>query len=652
MVTRISAESHATYSPIWTRRPLLGHRRSLRQFLALLLLACAALLQGAPAALAANALIGHASPYLAMHGNDPVDWRDWGPEALAEARALDRPLFVSSGYFACHWCHVMQRESYQDPEIAALINAHFIPVKLDRELHPALDNYLIGFAERARGQAGWPLNVLLTPAGHPFFATTYLPPGQFRALMERTAQIWSRRGAQIAELAREAARENVARQAPETVSDAPLPPPGEIAAALRNRAMAYADRLSGGFGLQSRFPMAPQLAALLCVQQRDPSEELAAFLRLTLDRMADQGLHDALSGGFFRYTVDPDWQTPHFEKMLYTQALLAPLYLQAASVLGTPGYRALARETIDFMLDAMTGPGGGLIAGLSAVDAAGVEGGYYLWRAEELAQRLEPDQRAVVALVWGLAGPPQLDAGTLPRSRLTPMSAALRHALDPIRTAADLSAARQRLLGARAGRQLPRDTKQLAGWNGLALSALAAGARAFDDAGYRAAAEQVRDFLVGSLWDGERLHRARGASGWQGEATLEDYAYVARGLRDWAQLSDSAADRALAQELARRAWALFRRHGLWRDGTAVLLPDVPGEVILSDAPLPAADAVLLGLLTTAPDPRWREPAIQALHSIAGRVLSDPFNAATMAELLMNCDPIRPISYPSGQKPLK
>ncbi len=578
----------------------------------------------APPALAANDLAGNPSPYLAMHGQDPVQWREWGREALAEASASGRPLFVSSGYFACHWCHVMQRESYRDPDIAALLNRHFVPVKLDRELHPALDAYLIGFVERTAGQAGWPLNVFLAPAGYPLLGLTYAPPGEFRALLERVVKAWSEQSAELSELARRAALERAEAES-ETAADPMARVSADaLASALRRQTRLIGDQLAGGFGNQARFPMAPNLSVLLELQARAPDEELGAFLRLTLDAMANRGLRDHLGGGFFRYTVDPDWQTPHFEKMLYTQALLASLYLRAAVVLERPGYREVARDTLDFLIAEMAGDEGAYIASLSAVDAQDVEGGYYLWRGDELARLLTEDERRLLALVWGLEGPPEHAAGLLPMREQAPADAAPGLGIDPAEADLLFEQARTKLLEARRQRDLPRDDKRLAGWNGLALSALVAGARELGEDRYRQAASALRDYLVERLWDGERLHRAVSERGWIGEATLEDYAFVARGLADWGALSGSPPDLALSKRLVKQAWGRFHRNGGWALAAEPLLPAVPSEPAFPDSPLPSPAAVLMALTLEGEDADLIARARTALEKGLPVVAANPF----------------------------
>jgi len=588
-----------------------------------------------PQAARANGLAGNPSPYLALHGGDPVDWRPWGPEILAEARSKGLPIFLSSGYFACHWCHVMQRESWSNQAIADLINRHFIPVKLDRELHPALDAYLIDFTRRTAGQAGWPLNVVLTPEGYPLTGFTYEPPERLAALLQRLAGLWASRSDELRRLAHSEAQELSVRRAAPQPQPAEVPTgPDAVADRLVTQALAWADRLAGGFGHQSRFPMAPNLLVLLELQAARPNDELRPFLRLTLDQMTRLGLRDHLRGGFFRYTVDPGWRTPHFEKMLYDQALLIPVLLRAADVLQEPRYRFVARETLDFLLAELRRSDGAFIASLSAVDAAGEEGGYYLWRAQDLDRLLSPDLRRLVGRVWGLDGPPEHPAGSLPILVEEPDQAAADLGLDPETATGMLEEARAILLAERGRRSLPKDTKALAAWNGLTLSALVGGARAFPGGPYREAAQALRGYLAERLWDGEELHRARAPQGWIGEPTLEDYAYVARGLRDWADLAGSDTDRSLARRLVELAWARFHDDSGWRLSAAPLLPAVPAEPALSDGPLPSPAATVIDLSLQSGDPGLAERAHAARRVSAAVVAARPFELASEVSLLV------------------
>jgi uncharacterized protein YyaL (SSP411 family) len=350
--------------------------------------------------------------------------------------------------------------------------------------------------------------------------------------------------------------------------------------------------------------------------------------------MAGKGLRDHLGGGFFRYTVDPDWRTPHFEKMLYDQALLVPLYLRAAEVLGRPEHREVVRETLDFMLRELAGPNGAFISSLSALDGEGEEGGYCLWRPEALERLLDEPERHLLAEVWGLTGVPRFAAGHLPLLGPSPSEAAAGLGLDPEEAERLFDEARAKLLAARATRTLPRDDKELAGWNGLALSALAAGARAFDDRRYRAAAERLSAFLAGRLVRGDQVLRAVDDQGWTVAATLEDYAYLAQGFWDWAQLSGSEADRVLALRLVGLAWSRFHAEDGWRLDADALLPGIPAEVALRDSPLPSPVAVLIAIALASGDAELAARARSALARSAPVVAANPFGFAGQALLLI------------------
>ena len=349
----------------------------------------------AQAEILTNQLGEHSSPYLAMHGNDPVAWQEWNEQTVKLAQKENKLLFVSSGYFSCHWCHVMQRESFSNPGIARLLNKYFIPVKVDRELNASLDSRLIDFVEKTRGYAGWPLNVFITPAGHPLVGIVYLPATDFQRLLNSMFNEWQNRNSELVTIAAQASIELgdsekiIKTQITKTFKD-------KLKQNFLDQAFNQADEMQGGFGEQSKFPLVPQLDVLLDIYQQNKSERLAKFLRLTLNVMASQGLRDQLGGGFYRYAVDPGWQVPHFEKMLYDNALLASLYLKAAKILNEKDYEQIGRETLDFILEEMSDNTGAFMASMSAIDDKNVEGGYYLWDMEQLAEILDRDEVNVI----------------------------------------------------------------------------------------------------------------------------------------------------------------------------------------------------------------------------------------------------------------
>ncbi len=582
-----------------------------------------------------NALRDHPSPYLAMHGQDPVAWRAWNRGAIERARQEDKLLFISSGYFSCHWCHVMQEQSYRNPEIAALLNAHFIPVKVDRELQPALDAYLIEFVQRTQGRAGWPLNVFLTPEGHPLAGITYLPAESFLAYLKRLQALWAVDSAELKQLAGGAARA-LSEETP-AVGRIGGRGIGNYMARFVDQALDLGDEMSGGFGNRAKFPSCPQLRVLLQRQADQPDPEVAAFLTLTLDQMAGQALRDHLGGGFFRYTVDPGWQVPHFEKMLYDNVQLAELYLDAARIFGESAYEAVARDTLDFLLEQMWDEHGAFISSLSAVDDQGVEGGYYLWDEATLKATLSEKELATARLAWSLDGPPPFEAGYLPVQAATPVDIGKALGLTLAEVETYLSSARRKLLERRSRRTVPPDTKLLAAWNGLALNALARAARLPGGETYRSYGKQVRDYLIHTLWDGQALLRARDRDKAVGSASLEDYAYVAQGLLAWADLSGEATDDALVRRLLDEAWQRFRSARGWKLADDSLLPGIPTEPILADGPLPSPTAILLDtslmLANRLDDSELRDKALLVLRQDYAQLASSPFVYATHVGVL-------------------
>lgn len=585
-----------------------------------LLLALLLALAGPVSALE-NQLRDHASPYLAMHGGDPVAWQDWGPDAIELARKEGRLLFVSSGYFSCHWCHVMQRESYRNATIAALLNEHFVPVKLDRELHGALDAHLIDFVERTQGQAGWPLNVFLTPEGYPLIGTTYQPPERFQALLVRLNTVWTDERGKMRSLARRTLLQLMLNKAQVDVE--PMSP-ADLQQALLHQMETLADVMEGGFGDQNKFPMAPQLLALLDLQAAEPQPQLGDFLTLTLDKMASEGLRDQLGGGFFRYTVDPSWQVPHFEKMLYTQAQLAEVYLRAAAVFGRDDYAAVARDTLEFVMREMAGPQGGYVASFSAVDGAGKEGGVYLWTIDQLHALLGEQDTALARRYWRMQDIPALDGGHLPRrgESIAKIAASLGESEQTV--AARIEAIRTKLLAARAERVLPVDDKELAAWNGLLLAAFSRAAVAWNDPRFAAAAKRTRDYLRGRLWDGTSLRRAMAGEQELGKTSLEDYAFVAYGMARYAELSGDPVDRTFVAALLHVAWQRYHGPGGWRMDDRPLIPGMGEEAALAEGALPSPSAVLIRVAVQTDDPELVGPALSAANLARRHAQDEPF----------------------------
>lgn len=581
-----------------------------------------ALLLMAPAVHALqNQLDKHPSPYLAMHGDDPVAWQDWGQAAIDKARDQGKLLLISSGYFSCHWCHVMQRESYQNDRTAAFLNRHFIPVKLDRELHGALDAHLIEFLEKTQGRAGWPLNVFLTPEGYPLIGVTYVPPGQFFELLERLHKTWTDERARMRNLAR---RTQLQLTLEKVAVDVEPLSAAQLDNVLLQGTMLLGDTMEGGFGAESRFPMTPQLMALLDLQSRRPNPALGEFLTLTLDQLARQGMRDHLAGGFFRYTVDPSWEIPHFEKMLYTQALLAEVFMRAADVFQRADYDQVALDTLRFVDREMRGPQGAYVASFSAVDGAGEEGGVYLWSIDQVHALLGEADTALASRHWRMQGIPAFGSSHLPRYGEQPAEIAKRLETTPAAIEQRLAGIRNRLLEARKRRDLPVDNKELAGWNGLMLAAFSTGAARWNDPVLRAAALRVRNYLRDRLWDGSRLRRAIQGERELGRSSLADYAYVAYGMDRFARTSGEAADRTFATALLSLAWQRFHGTGGWRMDDEPLIPGLGEDSAMRDGALPAPSAVLIRLSLDSGNPRLRTAALAALEMGRQKAQSEPF----------------------------
>ncbi|WP_455201336.1 thioredoxin domain-containing protein [Kaarinaea lacus] len=586
----------------------------------------------------ANSMRGHGSPYLRLHENDPVAWQQWNPRVMELAKQKNKMLFVSIGYFSCHWCHVMQRESFSNNSVAKLLNTHFIPVKVDRELDPALDAYLIEFVQRTRGTAGWPLNVIISSDGYPVIGITYLPRAQFTTLLQQMTLLWQKDADAVKQLAREASQQ-LSKEKKLVKSELKRGVETRLAIQFLQETLGFTDEMSGGFGDQSKFPMAPQLNALLNHYQRGRQQTVKAFLELTFDHMVTQSLRDHIGGGFFRYTTDPTWQTPHFEKMLYDNAQLALLYMRAAKLLKRPDYNGIARETLNFMLRELKTADGAFISSLSALDNQNVEGGYYLWSETRLRKLLTRQEFEVVHLLWGMENSSQFEAGFLPRHVLSPDSVAEKLGVTTSKIMEVTASAQWKLFEARQQRSIPRDDKQLAGWNGLALQALVAGAKLENGSKFKEAAQKLRDYIVETLWDGKTLLRAKKDNRQLSPGTLEDYVFAAQGLWKWYLLSGNQQDFQLVKRWVEIAWQQYYDNTGWHLSDRPLLPQKFGESVIKDAPLPSASATLLQLsLQLAEqdsDKVLRGKVSEALSIGHNLLMQSPFTYPSQIETLVS-----------------
>jgi uncharacterized protein YyaL (SSP411 family) len=486
----------------------------------------------------ANRLATETSPYLLQHAHNPVEWYPWGPEALERSRSEDRPIFLSIGYAACHWCHVMERESFENPAIAAVMNEHFVSIKVDREERPDLDDVYMAAVQAMTGSGGWPMSVFLTPDLRPFFGGTYFPPDDrhgmagFPRVLEAVADAYRTRRDEVERQAGALASHLQAQLAVPAGEHDPERRQLETAAA---RIGASFDPVHGGFGGAPKFPAPMALEFLLRTWRRSGDAATLGMVTRTLDAMADGGINDQLGGGFARYSTDAHWLVPHFEKMLYDNALLAHAYLEGFRATGDERYARVARETLDFVLAELLTDEGGFASALDA-DSEGVEGRFYAWTSAEFRTVLEAaghgDHLDALAARWGVTAEGNWE-GTNVLHRTG------SDAPSPL-----VDAARAALLAARAARVRPaRDDKQLAAWNGLALRALAHAALVLDDDRYAAAAGDLVAFVTRSLLrDGDRLWRTARGGRAHTPGFAEDYAAVADGmLAAHAALGDPAA---------------------------------------------------------------------------------------------------------------
>jgi hypothetical protein len=486
-----------------------------------------------------NRLAREKSPYLLQHQHNPVDWFAWGDEAFAKAQRENKPVFLSIGYSTCHWCHVMERESFESEQIAAFLNAHFVSIKVDREERPDVDKIYMTFVQATSGQGGWPLNLFLTPDRKPFFGGTYFPPQSshgrrgFLQILQQVNQLWEARRADITN----SAAEMQGRLQQLGVTNEPLSGVILTSAVLQKAGgllkESY-DGRNGGFGDAPKFPQPSQPLFLLRYARRFKDKEAERMVLHTCERMAAGGIHDQLGGGFARYSVDAEWLVPHFEKMLYDNAQLVELYLDAYLVSGDARYADTARDILAYVLRDMTHPDGGFYSAEDA-DSEGHEGKFYCWTRQELADLLAPAEFKTAARYFGITE----QGNFVDHSHPHPLTGQnVLSIVDPKLAGGEnavLASAKAKMLEARSHRVRPHlDDKTLASWNGLMLGALARAYAVLGDAAYLKAAEKNAAFLQAKLWDGKSktlYHRWR--EGERDEVQLLDaYAFLLSGVID------------------------------------------------------------------------------------------------------------------------
>lgn len=588
-----------------------------------------------------NRLANEKSPYLLQHARNPVEWYPWGAEPLSRAREEGKPILVSIGYSACHWCHVMAHESFENQAIAAMMNERFINIKVDREERPDVDAIYMEAVQALSGHGGWPLNVFLLPDGRPFYGGTYFPPvprggmPSWPQVLESVDGAYRERREDVLKNA-EILTEWIARAQQAEPSTEPLSP--DLLEAAYHAAGLQFDWQHGGFGDAPKFPQPLALDFILRASHRLTAGRGMQFLQLTLRGMAEGGIYDQLGGGFHRYSVDSSWVVPHFEKMLYDNALLATVYVHAFQATRDPFYQTIAEQTLDYLLGVMSAPHGGFYSAEDA-DSEGVEGKYYVWTLAEFRRILGDEAAAIAALRYGVTAAGNFEGTTILTVARSIEQIAVEMELPVAEVESSLTRSRASLLAAR-GRRVPpgKDTKILTSWNALAITALATAGRVLDRPDYLDAARQSADFILEAMRpSGQLVHSYRdGPSETRG--FLEDYAFLAESLITLYETVYEPRYLARAQELANEMISRF-----WDDRQGTFFDTQVGDNLVVrprsffDNPIPSGNAAatfaLLRLASITGDTAYIDRAVAAFHAVRDALVQAPLGFAYLLSAL-------------------
>ena len=584
-----------------------------------------------------NRLAESTSPYLLQHAHNPVDWYEWGEEAFAEAKKNDKPIFLSIGYSACHWCHVMAHESFESQEVAHVLNENFVSIKVDREERPDIDEIFMAYTQARTGGGGWPMSVWLTPDGTPFFAGTYYPKPQFLQLLGSISGAWENRRDELLGAAK-GAREFLSSWA-----DGPQPAEGVVTAKIVNdmaKTLAgYFDHERGGMGSgTNKFPPSMAMDLMLRVYHRTGDAELFEAVEVTLDHMARGGIYDHIGGGICRYSTDPDWLVPHFEKMLYDQGMVSAIFLDAYQVCRKPLYARTAGDIFDYVITDLQSPEGGFYSARDA-DSGGLEGAFYIWTVDEIHSILGKNDGELFCAYYDVtesgnwfeqlghapAGPKNILHVDMPAEAF-----AGGRGIDIATFRTQLEEWRKKLFAVRAKRVAPAlDDKILTGWNGLMIASMAKGARVLNEPKYAEAAARAAEFVLGKLRDDGRLLRTYRKGKARLTGYLSDYAFLVEGLIN---LYEATFDRKWLKEAATLTDMSIKYYFDFEGGAFFFTAkDAPKLLARSKSPhdgaIPSGNSVqalnLLRLSVLLNRKDYREKAESIFRAFAPRIEQSP-----------------------------